>query len=391
METPSTNAANDNDARESTLLTPKMLEGLTEFKVGKEQIQVVEPIYQKVCFLLNLDLETQRKGFVVLYKILSMNVTALADAFVQDQLERIKQAERTQATQQQGNGLDAASSSVYASGSTDLHVRKYRKRNRAWSFASAVSSAALKNTLFVDGVTNISIPPTQMEGLRSHEGKSGSSLHQDAMKVTFTSDDPNIRMLKYESLMWTACALFISNSQDENTELQWNGMKISQLLAGCRLRIMAFFDNMALIQNHPKKHILNLSPTFNESMQQLKSVVLTNTLLFKKFNQLWLVRDAIGAENIVSKRGKKAVETHLIHFSWTLFLLIKTRMNGTEPNLVDNYHLLIACVVLTIEGHSAHQARALAERREKQSGTTAPSPILKNEKAEVKQKEAQVI
>ena len=147
METPSTNAANDNDARESTLLTPKMLEGLTEFKVGKEQIQVVEPIYQKVCFLLNLDLETQRKGFVVLYKILSMNVTALADAFVQDQLERIKQAERTQATQQQGNGLDAASSSVYASGSTDLHVRKYRKRNRAWSFASAVSSAALKNTL----------------------------------------------------------------------------------------------------------------------------------------------------------------------------------------------------------------------------------------------------
>ena len=46
---------------------------------------------------------------------------------------------------------------------------------------------------------------------------------------------------------------------------------------------------------------------------------------------------------------------------------------------------------MTIEGHSAHQARALAERREKQSGTTAPSPILKNEKAEVKQKEAQVI
>ena len=139
---------------------------------------MVEPIYQKVCFLLNLDLETQRKGFVVLYKILSMNVTALADAFVQDQLERIKQAERTQATQQQGNGLDAASSSVYASGSTDLHVRKYRKRNRAWSFASAVSSAALKNTLFVDGVTNISIPPTQMEGLRSREGK---------IRVKFTS------------------------------------------------------------------------------------------------------------------------------------------------------------------------------------------------------------
>ena len=174
METPSTNAANDNDARESTLLTPKMLEGLTEFKVGEEQIQVVEPIYQKVCFLLNLDLETQRKGFVVLYKILSMNVTALADAFVQDQLERIKQAERTQATQQQGNGLDAASSSVYAGASTDLHVRKYRK-SRAWSFASAVSTAALKNTLFVDGVTNISIPPTQMEGLRSREGKSESN------------------------------------------------------------------------------------------------------------------------------------------------------------------------------------------------------------------------
>ena len=144
METTSANTANDSDVAKSTLMTPDMVQELKDFKVGKEQIQVVEPIYQKVCFLLNLDLETQRKGFVVLYKILSMNVTALADAFVQDQLERIKQAERTQATQQQGSGLDATGDNVYASASTDLHARKYRKRNRASSFASAVSSASLK-------------------------------------------------------------------------------------------------------------------------------------------------------------------------------------------------------------------------------------------------------
>ena len=77
--------------------------------------------------------------------------------------------------------------------------------------------------------------------------------------MTFNSDDPNLRLLKYESLMWSACALFISHTQDEENGLEWNRINVSQLLSGCRLRIMAFFDNMALIQNHEKKKILNLS------------------------------------------------------------------------------------------------------------------------------------
>ena len=88
--------------------------------------------------------------------------------------------------------------------------------------------------------------------------KSNKSNINSQDEVTFNSDDPNLRLLKYESLMWSACALFISHTQDEENGLEWNRINVSQLLSGCRLRIMAFFDNMALIQNHEKKKILNV-------------------------------------------------------------------------------------------------------------------------------------
>ena len=393
----------------NTLMTTQMLAAIKGYKITKEQIEVVEPIYQKVSEILNLDVQTQKRGMVVLYKILSMNIRALKDTFIQDQLERLQQ---TPETQQQDMNSSSSSSSTNSSTtnhninitlgrsgeSNKIYHRKYRKNYRptSMSTSSMIDLSSLQKTMYVDGSTsndldnnagNVQISLTASQSNR----KSNKSNINSQDEVTFNSDDPNLRLLKYESLMWSACALFISHTQDEENGLEWNRINVSQLLSGCRLRIMAFFDNMALIQNHEKKKILNLSPNFNETMQQLKSVVLTNTLLYRKFTSLWLVRDTIASENVVSKRGKKAVETQLIYFSWTLFLLIKTRINGVEPNLVDNYRLLIACVILTIEGHSAHQAKALAERREKQSGTMAPSPELRNEKAQVKRKEAEVV
>jgi hypothetical protein len=185
----------------------------------------------------------------------------------------------------------------------------------------------------------------------------------------------------YEANMWTACALFIANTQEGHATgtavsvAEWNGVKFSTLMIATKLRIMAFFDNMGVIQNHSKRGTLNMCRDFDEKLNRLKTVVITDSAMHRKFVQLWKYRDALGADNIVSRRGKKSVETHLLQYSWTLFLLLKTHLYGETPNLLEAFHLLIACVVLTIEGHSAHQTKALCDRRERQSGTS-PVPHL---------------
>jgi hypothetical protein len=208
--------------------------------------------------------------------------------------------------------------------------------------------------------------------------------------------------------VWTACALFIANTRNECDSKQhagtsgnkgpdatetfvgaWNGVKFSTLMAATKLRIMSFFDNMGIIQTHSKRSLLNLPASFDAKLNCLKTIVVTDSAMYRKFVELWEFRDELGAQNVVSKKGKKAVETHLLQFSWTLFVLLKSHLYGDAPNLVDAYHLLIACVVLTIEGHSAHQTKALSDRRERQSGTS-PVPHLPVEVLE-QEREAEAI
>ena len=44
----------------NTLMTTQMLAEIKGYKITKEQIEVVEPIYQKVSEILNLDVQTQK-------------------------------------------------------------------------------------------------------------------------------------------------------------------------------------------------------------------------------------------------------------------------------------------------------------------------------------------
>ena len=128
----------------NTLMTTQMLAEIKGYKITKEQIEVVEPIYQKVSEILNLDVQTQKRGMVVLYKILSMNIRALKDTFIQDQLERLQQ---TPETQQQVVNSSSSSSSTNSSTtnhninitlgrsgeSNKIYHRKYRKNYRPTS------------------------------------------------------------------------------------------------------------------------------------------------------------------------------------------------------------------------------------------------------------------
>ena len=73
----------------------------------------------------------------------------------------------------------------------------------------------------------------------------------------------------YEANMWTACALFIANTQEGHATgtavsvAEWNGVKFSTLMIATKLRIMAFFDNMGVIQNHSKRGTLNMCRDFD--------------------------------------------------------------------------------------------------------------------------------
>ena len=122
----------------NTLLEPSFLATLKDFKVSREQLRIVEPVYQKVSSILNLDAATQKRGFIVLYKILSMNITALPDSFIHDQMERLKQ--------KQGENCDNGHG----------YTRKYRKNIRASSLSLAttsttLSSSTLQKSMYVDG------------------------------------------------------------------------------------------------------------------------------------------------------------------------------------------------------------------------------------------------
>ncbi len=149
----------------NTLMTTQMLAAIKGYKITKEQIEVVEPIYQKVSEILNLDVQTQKRGMVVLYKILSMNIRALKDTFIQDQLERLQQTPETQ--QQVVNSSSSSTNSsttnhninitLGRSGeSNKIYHRKYRKNYRptSMSTSSMIDLSSLQKTMYVDGSTS---------------------------------------------------------------------------------------------------------------------------------------------------------------------------------------------------------------------------------------------
>uniref|UniRef100_A0A0A9YKF7 Retinoblastoma-like protein 1 n=1 Tax=Lygus hesperus TaxID=30085 RepID=A0A0A9YKF7_LYGHE len=179
------------------------------------------------------------------------------------------------------------------------------------------------------------------------------SSASEAWKALLEISDSYI--LEGEPLHWLGCTTYIACKSSftptvskPNVVVQGNLVSLTRLLRIIDLSLIDFFLKMRKCAA-----LLSLSEDFKEHMEKLEKNFNVSMVLFRKFQPIF--SDVFRMENVdVQKPGTKAkkLKTHppscwrIMDFTWTLFICVKANVNNITDDLVNSYHLLLACIDL---------------------------------------------
>ncbi|XP_075215910.1 retinoblastoma-like protein 1 isoform X2 [Lycorma delicatula] len=157
--------------------------------------------------------------------------------------------------------------------------------------------------------------------------------------------------LEGDQLHWLGCALHVACRKatpptvGQSSQLvEGNLVSLTRLLRLCKLSFIQFINKIKKWAD-----MTNLSQDFRTRVERLERNFAVSTVIFKKFQPIFseMFHDPL-AENHKQQRSKKqrnmpCTLSRLFEFTWTLFICVKAQVSDISDDLVNSYHLLLAC------------------------------------------------
>uniref|UniRef100_A0A7M4FB31 RB transcriptional corepressor like 1 n=1 Tax=Crocodylus porosus TaxID=8502 RepID=A0A7M4FB31_CROPO len=151
---------------------------------------------------------------------------------------------------------------------------------------------------------------------------------------------------------WLACALYVACRKSViptvgSGLMEGNCVSLTRILRSAKLSLIQFFSKMKKWMD-----MSNQSQEFRERMERLERNFEVSTVIFKKFEPIFLdVFQNPYEETPKPQRSRKQRPVpcsikDLFNFCWTLFVYTKGNFRMIGDDLVNSYHLLLCCLDL---------------------------------------------
>lgn len=154
-----------------------------------------------------------------------------------------------------------------------------------------------------------------------------------------------------DSLHWMACALYvacrtsITPTVQSGKAVEGNCVSLTRLLRLCNLSLIQFFNK---IKNWME--MASMSTEFKDKMSHLESKFAVSTVLFRKFQPIFkeiflgLTNEPLKSNSKRRPKLQLCSTNALFEFTWVLYICVKGEFHKSAHDLVDMYHLLLACL-----------------------------------------------
>lgn len=154
-----------------------------------------------------------------------------------------------------------------------------------------------------------------------------------------------------DKLQWMACAIYVTTNKASKPS---NGVSLTQLLRLCKLSLVDFLSmmdkwlKMTEASNDVQSKIAHLERNFNVSAVVFKKYKEIFPEVFKPISAKSKEQDKTlnrTRKSTASARLNYEVTTaDIYYFCWVLYINIKATRPAISEDLVNSYHLLLACI-----------------------------------------------
>ncbi|XP_066587263.1 retinoblastoma-like protein 1 isoform X2 [Prorops nasuta] len=157
--------------------------------------------------------------------------------------------------------------------------------------------------------------------------------------------------LEGDQLHWIGCALYVACRKSSiptvgrtGTSVEGNCVSLTRLLQLCNLPLIQFFA-----KSKSWADMANMPQDFRTKIEKLEGNFSVSMIIFKKYQPIFtnIFKDPIDDVSKPSRsRRHKAIPctpARVFEFCWTLFVCIKKVFPNISDDLVNSYHLLLAC------------------------------------------------
>ncbi|XP_035741130.1 retinoblastoma-like protein 1 isoform X3 [Vespa mandarinia] len=157
--------------------------------------------------------------------------------------------------------------------------------------------------------------------------------------------------LEGDQLHWIGCALYVACRKSSTpmvgrtgSSVEGNCVSLTRLLQLCNLPLIQFFT-----KSKSWADMANMSQDFREKIEKLEGNFSVSMVIFKKYQPIFTDIFKDPSDDISrpsrSRRNKTypCTPSRVFEFCWTLFICIKGAFPDISDDLVNSYHLLLAC------------------------------------------------
>ncbi|PZC83765.1 hypothetical protein B5X24_HaOG206922 [Helicoverpa armigera] len=154
-----------------------------------------------------------------------------------------------------------------------------------------------------------------------------------------------------DSLHWMACALYvacrtsITPTVQSGTAVEGNCVSLTKLLRLCNISLIQFFKK---IKNWME--MASMSTEFRDRISHLEHKFAVSTVLYRNFQPIFqqifsgLTNEPLKASTKRRPKTQPCTTNALFEFTWCLYICVKGEFHKSAHDLVDMYHLLLACL-----------------------------------------------
>ncbi|KAI4499767.1 hypothetical protein M0802_005023 [Mischocyttarus mexicanus] len=157
--------------------------------------------------------------------------------------------------------------------------------------------------------------------------------------------------LEGDQLHWIGCALYVACRKSSTptvgktgSNVEGNCVSLTRLLQLCNLPLIQFFT-----KSKSWADMASMPQDFREKIDKLEGNFSVSMVIFKKYQPIFTDIFKDPSDDISrpsrSRRNKSypCTPSRVFEFCWTLFICIKGAFPDISDDLVNSYHLLLAC------------------------------------------------
>ncbi|XP_060849204.1 retinoblastoma-like protein 1 [Rhopalosiphum padi] len=149
---------------------------------------------------------------------------------------------------------------------------------------------------------------------------------------------------------WLACAIYVACRNvtehtvgDSETLIEGNLVSLTRLLRLCNISLIHFIG-----KSKKWADMINMPPELRRKIDKLEKNFAVSMVIFKKFQPIFgamfnMTKDEQTKTRYSKKQKVTCSASKLFEFCWTLFVVAKSEFPDLSENLVNSYHLLLAC------------------------------------------------